>query len=356
MNYVLRLAGILCLITAVAGGALAYTNQLTAPLIAAQAVRAQQAALEAVVPGATSFEAQPEQLAAAQARDPALRDVVELHSASGPEGWAGIAATARVTGYGGPVKVTVGISAGGRVTGVRIISAPGETPGLGARIRDAAFLGQFLDRDAARPLALVRDAPDQAHEVQAIAAATISSAAVLRAVNAAASLSRALAGDGAERLAALKLEGARSLFPGADRIVADPDTVAALQAAHPGLEGATDLYRAMAGDAVLGVAVAGRGQGYDGIITVVTGFDPGGRLVGVAVVDMPGETVGLGTLIGAPGFTAQFRGQPASPVTLVTRTPAAGSEVQAVASATKSSQGAVDAVNHAIRLFGKLPR
>jgi electron transport complex protein RnfG len=356
MNYILRLAGILFLITAVAAGALAYTNQLTAAQIAAHVERAKQDALQAVMPDAISFVAQPGLLAEAQAKDSSLYAVVELYVAEGFQGAVGIACSVRVTGYGGPVELMAGISKAGRITGVKIISAAGETPGLGAKIKDPAFLRQFGDKDATKPLTLVKSPPTGPNDVQAIAAATISASAVLRAVNSAAALSRALASGGADRLAAQKLDGARALFPAADRAVADPQLVSELLAADPSLAGATDLYRLLSGETLVGIAVAGEGTGYDGKVTAVTGFDLQGKLVGIVVVDMPGETVGLGTRINEPAFTSQFAGKTAAQLTLVTRAPAAASEIQAVTSATASSRGAVQAANSAIKLYGKLPR
>jgi|GEM_PF-202209 len=354
MSYILRLAAVLGLITVVAAGALAYTNQLTAGQIAAQVVQAKEAALREVMPDAIAFVAQPEALAEAQAKDPILQDLTELYIADGLTGPVGAAFGVSVTGYGGPVDLMVGIDKDGRVTGVKIISSAGETPGLGAKIKEASFLGQFLRKDASAPLELTKGPASGDRQVQAIAAATISSSAVLRAVNSAAAMYRSLAGGGTDRLAALKLQGAQQLFPAPASIMEDPELAAQLRAQDPDLEGATDLYWAWTEDTLTGVAIAATGKGYGGPITAVVGFGKDGNITGVVLVDLAGETVGLGTLITQPRFINQFPGKPASPLTVTTGTAGPG-QVEAVAGATVSSRGAVEAINNAIKLYSKLP-
>ena len=81
-------------------------------------------------------------------------------------------------GYAGPVEVTVGLEAGGAVRGIAVGGSDfQETEGLGAKAKDPAFTDQFAGKTP--PLALGTD-------IQAISGATVTSQAVVDAVNAAA--------------------------------------------------------------------------------------------------------------------------------------------------------------------------
>jgi RnfABCDGE-type electron transport complex G subunit len=89
----------------------------------------------------------------------------------------GYAAQVTVDGFGGKIQVTVGMDLTGAITGVSV-GGPNfsETPGLGAKTKDAAFTDQFKTKTA--PLTLGSD-------IDAVSGATISSTAVVKAVNSA---------------------------------------------------------------------------------------------------------------------------------------------------------------------------
>jgi len=92
----------------------------------------------------------------------------------------GTAFMAEPMGYGGPIEILVGLNVDETLRGIQVISQK-ETPGLGAKIIEDAFLAQFsgLTVDG---LALAKDGG----EIDAITGATISSAAVTEGVRAAA--------------------------------------------------------------------------------------------------------------------------------------------------------------------------
>jgi len=80
------------------------------------------------------------------------------------------------------LKVLIGLSPDlHRITGLEILESR-ETPGLGERIKTAAFRNQFK-KPADAPLELVKHAPTTDQQVQAITGATISSEAVTNMVN-----------------------------------------------------------------------------------------------------------------------------------------------------------------------------
>ena len=78
----------------------------------------------------------------------------------------------RAKGYAGNIDMLVGIDQSGNIQGMKVL-AQQETPGLGARIAEQNFLGQFKARQAV-DLKL--------SDIHAITGATISSRAVLEAV------------------------------------------------------------------------------------------------------------------------------------------------------------------------------
>ena len=93
----------------------------------------------------------------------------------------GYVITASAPGYSGPVVIMAGFNAGGTLTAVQVLSHR-ETPGLGTAILAPSFLEQFEGRT--EPMTVVRMATSD-NEIQALASATISTAAVVNGINAA---------------------------------------------------------------------------------------------------------------------------------------------------------------------------
>lgn len=165
MREILKLGGKLLLIALIAGLALGVTNEITKGPIAQQAAASENAARMQVLPAADSFE---------ETGDGVYRGT----DAAG--NLTGFVTTVTVTGYGGPIEVTVGVDKNGTITGINVGGSNfSETAGLGARVKEEAFYGQFAGKTA--PVALTKDGG----EIDAVTSATISSTAVKNAVNAA---------------------------------------------------------------------------------------------------------------------------------------------------------------------------
>lgn len=81
-------------------------------------------------------------------------------------------------GYGGAVSVMVGVTPDGTLAGIGI-TGHSETPGLGAKCTEAQFLDQFRGMPAAGGVARAADGG----QVEAISGATITTVAVVDAVN-----------------------------------------------------------------------------------------------------------------------------------------------------------------------------
>jgi len=173
MKEMLRLSVVLTLVAAVAGLLLAQTHKLTEEPIR-RAKRAERvAALRKVLP---AYDNEPD------------RNKCALQQAG--RAWAFAVArkggvfvgaafeSVSEKGYGGSIRVLVGVLPDGTVQGVEILEHR-ETPGLGAKIAKDAFRKQF----AGRPAAATNWAVDKdGGDIHAITGATISSRAVVDAV------------------------------------------------------------------------------------------------------------------------------------------------------------------------------
>lgn len=168
---------VLFLVCAVAGLAAAAANEVTAPIIAQQEAQALQQGLAEVLPEAASFEpvAAGELTGAGEAVLSAWRALDEGNQP------AGIVVEAAPSGYGGPIRMLVGVADDGTVKTMKILSASSETPGLGAKVAEPSFQGQFTGLRAG--IALVKGQAPTGNEIQAVTGATISSRAVLDGVN-----------------------------------------------------------------------------------------------------------------------------------------------------------------------------
>ena len=168
--YILRLSLTLLLITALAAAALAWVNGITKDAIAENRLAKTRQALVEVLPGA-------ENMAVIDNGSGIVKAVYAPSADSPVQGWA--VEVAPGSGFGGEIRMMVGIDANGKVTGISIITHA-ETPGLGA-VADAAtpagesFRGSFVGDSGNLTL----------NDIDALSGATITSKAVLEGVNAA---------------------------------------------------------------------------------------------------------------------------------------------------------------------------
>jgi len=159
MKEMVRYGFILALICIVAAGLLASVNSLTKARIIAQAQAEEEASLKEVIPDGESFEPvkSGEEIIYYKALDKAGKLLGVVFKASGK-------------GYSSPIETMVGMREDGTVTAIKVLSQ-NETPGLGARVVEPSFIGQFANKNITR-----------LSEVQAITGATISSKTVIDSV------------------------------------------------------------------------------------------------------------------------------------------------------------------------------
>jgi electron transport complex protein RnfG len=95
-------------------------------------------------------------------------------------GWA---TPAESRGFQDRIRLMIGLSHdGGHVTGLTVLES-NETPGLGDRIQQPQFLDQFVGRSTEYPFVRVKPGESAPASVDAITGATISSQAVMNAIN-----------------------------------------------------------------------------------------------------------------------------------------------------------------------------
>ena len=85
-------------------------------------------------------------------------------------------------GYGGDVRVMVGIDKNLAVTKIQILESS-ETAGLGANASKPKFSGQFIKKQG--PFSVVKGDAKKENDISAISSATVTSKAVTSCVNAA---------------------------------------------------------------------------------------------------------------------------------------------------------------------------
>lgn len=168
MNQMVRFGLILGIICLAATLVLAFTYEITKPKIEAQMHREEQAALKMIMPEADSFT-------------PATVDGIDYFQATKHGRLIGYCLKATGTGYGGYIRMIIGIDTNGTIKGVSVLEHQ-ETPGLGAKINEVRpgekspyFLKQFIGKNAGT-VAVKKN-------IDAITGATISSKAVTDTIN-----------------------------------------------------------------------------------------------------------------------------------------------------------------------------
>lgn len=182
----LKDAVILFLITLISGLILGFVYQITKEPIARQEEKAIQQACAAVFPEETDMSfreltyAPQEEL-----RTELLESGVEIgtvYEAVKSDGAAYGYVVEAVTkeGYGGNIVLYVGVSLDAQVSGVSILEIS-ETPGLGIKAEEV-LVPQFAGK-AAEPFTYTRTGSTSPQEVDAISGATVTTKAVVNAVN-----------------------------------------------------------------------------------------------------------------------------------------------------------------------------
>lgn len=137
MNRFLHYGAVLLIIAAISAGVLAKVNDMTAPVIEANAMKAVNEARKEVLPGAASFDG--------EILKSGNFEFVPGADESGAT--MGYVVTVAEPGYAGDINFVLGFDVDGTITGLNIISNT-ETPGLGSKITEPGWLSLWKGRDS----------------------------------------------------------------------------------------------------------------------------------------------------------------------------------------------------------------
>ncbi|MBN2301782.1 MAG: RnfABCDGE type electron transport complex subunit G [Lentisphaerae bacterium] len=176
MKDMLKLIAALTIISTVSGGLLAMVNSKTREPIRRAVETEKSAAIRNVLPVCDN--------------DPNTDSIIVEHGGKqwtfyiGRNAGTFVGAAFEATspeGYGGDVNIMAGVSDKGTVQAIEILPPKKETPGLGAKISGNEFRSQFADKNIrGTSWKVAKDGGD----IQEITAATISSRAVVKALEA----------------------------------------------------------------------------------------------------------------------------------------------------------------------------
>ncbi len=172
---IFTLAGVLFIITAVVALLLASVNMLTVDTITENDKKEQAEARLAVLQEAETFD----DVAYQPAQGSSVKQIFEGKKDGHTVGYC---VNVTPNGFGGAIDMMVGIQSDGTVEAVKIVSMS-ETPGLGSKASDEAFIGQYAGKTSKSPLSVIKSGTPKENEVVAIAGATVTSRGVTEGVN-----------------------------------------------------------------------------------------------------------------------------------------------------------------------------
>jgi len=157
MKEIIRYGFILSTICIVASGLLAGVNSLTKPRIIAQAQAQEDSGLKEIFPEAAHFEAVE-----------SGEEVIYYKAHDKDSKLIGVAFKVGAKGYSSTIETMVGMLSDGTIVAIKVLSQ-NETPGLGSQVAEPQFSSRFRNKK-------------YSDDIEAITGATISSKAVIDAV------------------------------------------------------------------------------------------------------------------------------------------------------------------------------
>lgn len=118
--------------------------------------------------------------------------------------------------------------------------------------------------------------------------------------------------------------------------------------------GEITYYAAINGGETVAYIFTESSKGYGGDVSVMTAIKPDGTVAGVAILDVSGETPGLGQNAAKESFFSQYIGLKKGVSVLKNGAKAENNEVDAVTGATITSTAVTRAVNKALDDFEKV--
>lgn len=165
----------LCIICVIVAGLLAFVNIVTAPIIEKNEQKVFEESMAEVLPGAASFEEVKEFSFTTDESGVVLESFYKADNGF-------VVSTICSEGYGGDIKVMVGINNDLTVNQIKIMSMS-ETAGLGAKASEESFLSQYSGLKSGIGVEKNNGGNPDKNTISAISGATVTSKAVTKAVN-----------------------------------------------------------------------------------------------------------------------------------------------------------------------------
>lgn len=171
----------LFVITAVAALCLAFVNKVTSPVIEKNKIITMQLTQKEVLEFATEFEKVDVKHIDSEENGTYIENAYRgLNKEGEVVGYVVSAVSSR--GYGGNIKVMVGITSDMAINRVKITESS-ETAGLGLKASNPEFIDQYIGRDSYLIVKKNISPTDKGEDIAAISGATVTSKAVTNAVN-----------------------------------------------------------------------------------------------------------------------------------------------------------------------------
>lgn len=344
MGKIIKDALILAAFSLVLGLALGSVYSITKPVIEYNAQQKEMEAYKVVFEDSDSFamvEFDANEAATTMAQVGydyvAIKNVIEAKDASGNK--IGYVISVETSGYSTGLAMSIGVRLDGTVNGFSV-TAHGETPGFGKNVIESDFGEQFKGVKA--------DKFENGVNVDYVAGATITSAALTDAVNATVKYVQSLSGnlvvEEEKTPEEIVFENAAEL----KEIEVNTETATALMTDGGYDDEITGVSEAYGEDgSLLGYVVEVTAHdGYHGDIIMIVGIQLDGTVNGYAPIEHE-ETRNIGTKAFEEAFSSQFAG-------VNTDKFVPGDNVDLIANATVSSSAVMNAVNAAIDYFNSL--
>lgn len=170
MNELVRMVLTLVIVSVLSAASLSIVYEKARPIIEEKKLEYLENTLVEVIPTADRFEENNELKEIISEDREGIRKVFDAYNKNNDK--MAMALLIDSIGFGGTIKILIGVDINtAKITGMKILEHL-ETPGLGERITETEFLNQFKDKSI----------DIKADEVDAITGATISSAAVIKTV------------------------------------------------------------------------------------------------------------------------------------------------------------------------------
>ena len=113
-----------------------------------------------------------------------------------------------------------------------------------------------------------------------------------------------------------------------------------------------EIFEAYSGNDLVGYTIKTVVNGYGGEIEFMTGISTEGKIKGIKILNH-GETPGLGANATKPYFTESFKNKSVDGEIIASKNPSGDLEVQALTSATRTTNAILDGVNIARQVYNE---